>query len=154
MNEKTLNETARGMVASGRGILAADESTSTIGKRFDGIKVENTEENRRAYRDMLFTAPGVEKNTSGVIFYDETLFQKSADGTPFPKLLAAKGIIPGIKVDTGAKPARASPSGARSSRSAAARPATTPCTRMPRPSRATPRCARKTTSSPSSSPKC
>jgi fructose-bisphosphate aldolase class I len=104
MNEKTLNETARGMVAAGRGILAADESTSTIGKRFDGIKVENTEENRRAYRDMLFSAPGVEKHTSGVIFYDETLFQKSADGTPFPKLLAAKGIIPGIKVDTGAKP--------------------------------------------------
>ena len=103
MNEKVLNETARGMVAAGKGILAADESTATIGKRFDGIKVENTEENRRAYRDMLFTAPGVEKNTSGVIFYEETLFQKSHDGTPFPKLLAAKGIIPGIKVDTGAK---------------------------------------------------
>ena len=104
MNEKTLNDTARGMVAAGRGILAADESNGTIGKRFEGIKVENTEENRRAYRDMLFSAPGVEKNTSGVIFYDETLFQKSADGTPFPKLLAAKGIIPGIKVDMGAKP--------------------------------------------------
>jgi fructose-bisphosphate aldolase class I len=103
MNLKTLHDTALGMVAKGRGILAADESTSTIGKRFDGIKVENTEENRRAYRDMLFTAPGIEKYTSGVIFYEETLFQKAADGTPFPQLLAKKGIIPGIKVDKGAK---------------------------------------------------
>jgi fructose-bisphosphate aldolase class I len=103
MNEKILNQTALGMVAKGRGILAADESTSTIGKRFDGIKVENTEENRRAYRELLFTSPGLEQYTSGVIFYEETLFQKSADGTPFPKLLAQKGIIPGIKVDKGAK---------------------------------------------------
>ena len=109
MNEKTLNETALGMVAKGRGILAADESTSTIGKRFDGIKVENTEENRRAYRDMLFSAPALEKYTSGVIFYEETLFQKSADGTPFPKLLAKKDIIPGIKVDKGAKPLAGAP---------------------------------------------
>jgi fructose-bisphosphate aldolase, class I len=104
MNIKTLHDTALGMVAKGRGILAADESTSTIGKRFDGIKVENTEENRRAYRDMLFSAPGLEKFTSGVIFYEETLFQKAADGTPFPQLLAKKGVIPGIKVDKGAKP--------------------------------------------------
>ena len=103
MNLKTLHDTALGMVAKGRGILAADESTSTIGKRFDGIKVENTEENRRAYRDMLFTSPGIEKYTSGVIFYEETLFQKAADGTPFPQLLAKKGVIPGIKVDKGAK---------------------------------------------------
>jgi len=103
MNEKTLHETALGMVARGRGILAADESTSTIGKRFDSIKVENTEENRRAYRDMLFTAKDIEKYTSGVIFYEETLFQKAADGTPFPQLLAKKGVIPGIKVDKGAK---------------------------------------------------
>jgi len=103
MNEKTLHETALGMVAKGRGILAADESTSTIGKRFESIKVENTEENRRAYRDMLFTAAGIEQYTSGVIFYEETLFQKAADGTPFPQLLAKKGIIPGIKVDKGAK---------------------------------------------------
>ena len=104
MNVKTLHQTALGMVARGRGILAADESTSTIGKRFDGIKVANTEENRRAYRDMLFTASGMEKYTSGVIFYEETLFQKGADGTPFPQLLAKKGVIPGIKVDKGAKP--------------------------------------------------
>ena len=91
MNEKTLNATALGMVAKGRGILAADESTTTIGKRFDSIKVENTEENRRAYRDMLFSAKGAEEYTSGVIFYEETLFQKAADGTPFPQLLAKKG---------------------------------------------------------------
>jgi len=103
MNPKTLHDTALGMVAKGRGILAADESTATIGKRFDSIKVANTEENRRAYRDMLFSAGGIEKYTSGVIFYEETLFQKAADGTPFPKLLAKKGIIPGIKVDKGAK---------------------------------------------------
>src|SRR5689334_10077957 len=97
MNPKTLHDTALGMVAKGRGILAADESTSTIGKRFDSIKVENTEENRSAYRDMLFSAAGIEKYTSGVIFYEETLFQKAADGTPFPKMLAKKGIIPGIR---------------------------------------------------------
>ncbi|MGH8442166.1 MAG: class I fructose-bisphosphate aldolase [Nevskiaceae bacterium] len=103
MNVKTLHETALGMVARGRGILAADESTATIGKRFEAIKVENTEENRRGYREMMFTASGMEKYTSGVIFYEETLFQKSADGTPFPKLLAKKGVTPGIKVDKGAK---------------------------------------------------
>ena len=104
MNEKTLNETARAMVAPGRGLLAADESTGTIKKRFDKIGVENTEANRQAYRDMLFTTPGFEQHTSGVILYEETLFQKGLDGTPFPQLLAKKGVIPGIKVDTGAKP--------------------------------------------------
>ena len=109
MNEKILNQTALGMVAKGRGILAADESTSTIGKRFDSIKVENTEENRRGYRDMLFSAKGAEAFTSGVIFYEETLFQKAADGTPFPQLLAQKGIIPGIKVDKGTKPLPGAP---------------------------------------------
>jgi fructose-bisphosphate aldolase class I len=109
MNLKTLNSTALGMVAKGRGILAADESTATIGKRFDGIKVENTEEHRRAYRDMLFSAPGMEQYTSGVIFYEETLFQKAADGTPFPQLLAQHGVIPGIKVDKGTKPLAGSP---------------------------------------------
>ncbi|MGH6629748.1 MAG: class I fructose-bisphosphate aldolase, partial [Burkholderiales bacterium] len=109
MNLSTLNETALGMVAHGRGILAADESTGTIGKRFDGIRTENTEENRRAYRDLLFTAPGMEQHTSGVIFYEETLFQKAADGTPFSQLLAKKGVIPGIKVDKGTKPLAGSP---------------------------------------------
>ncbi|MGB0955765.1 MAG: class I fructose-bisphosphate aldolase [Panacagrimonas sp.] len=105
MNEKTLNETALEMVAEGRGILAADESTGTIKKRFDQIGVENTEAHRRAYRNMLFTTPGFEQHTSGVILFEETLFQSSVDGeVPFPKLLADKGVIPGIKVDKGAKP--------------------------------------------------
>src|SRR6266498_1744491 len=99
-----LHETARALVAEGKGILAADESDSTIKKRFDSIDLESTEENRRAYRDMLFTTPGVEEYISGVILFDETIRQSSADGTPFPKLLASKGIIPGIKVDKGTKP--------------------------------------------------
>ena len=104
MNEKELNATALAMVAPGRGLLAADESTGTIGKRFDSIKVENTESNRQTYRDMLFTTPGFEKHTSGVILFEETLFQKGVDGTPFTKLLESKGVIPGIKVDKGVKP--------------------------------------------------
>lgn len=104
MNEKILNETARAMVAPGRGILAADESTGTIKKRFDKIGIENVEPNRRAYRDMLFTTPDFEKYTSGVILFEETLFQKSLADVPFPELLASKGVIPGIKVDQGAKP--------------------------------------------------
>jgi fructose-bisphosphate aldolase class I len=91
------------MVAPGKGILAADESTGTIEKRFKSINVENTEENRRAYRDLLFSARGMSQYISGVILYDETLRQKSADGTPFPELLAKQGVVPGIKVDTGAK---------------------------------------------------
>ncbi len=103
MNLDVLSATARELVEPGRGILAADESSPTIKKRFDSINVESTEEMRRAYRDMLFSAEGVEKYVSGVILYEETLFQKSADGTPFSKLLADKGVIPGIKVDKGAK---------------------------------------------------
>jgi fructose-bisphosphate aldolase class I len=99
-----LHETARALVAEGKGILAADESDSTIKKRFDSIDLESTQENRRAYRDLLFTTPGAEEYISGVILFDETIHQSSADGTPFPKLLALKGIIPGIKVDKGAKP--------------------------------------------------
>jgi fructose-bisphosphate aldolase class I len=99
-----LELTARALVAPGKGILAADESDGTIKKRFDSIGVESTEENRRAYRDMLFTTPGAEEFISGVILFDETIRQSSADGTPFPELLASKGIIPGIKVDKGAKP--------------------------------------------------
>src|SRR2546423_4083254 len=104
MAANELHETAKALVAEGKGILAADESNSTIGKRFDSIGVESTEENRRAYRDLLLTTPGIEEYISGVILYDETIRQSSADGTPFPKLLESKGIIPGIKVDTGAKP--------------------------------------------------
>jgi fructose-bisphosphate aldolase, class I len=99
-----LHETAKALVAEGKGILAADESTSTIKKRFDSIGLESTEETRRAYRDLLFTTPGVEEYISGVILYDETIRQNALDGTPFPKLLASKGVIPGIKVDLGAKP--------------------------------------------------
>lgn len=103
MNLKTLNDTALAMVAPGKGILAADESTGTIKKRFDKIGIENTWAHRRAYRDLLFTTPDFEKYTSGVILFEETLFDKGLDDTPFPKLLAAKGVIPGIKVDQGAK---------------------------------------------------
>ena len=103
MSTQALKETARALVAPGKGILAADESSGTIKKRFDSIGVESTEESRRAYRDLLFTTPGVEEFISGVILFDETIRQSSADGTPFPKLLEGKGIIPGIKVDKGAK---------------------------------------------------
>ena len=104
MDLQQLESTARALVAEGKGILAADESNRTIKKRFDSIGVEATEETRRAYRDLLFTTEGAEEYISGVILYDETIRQASADGTPFPKLLESKGIIPGIKVDTGAKP--------------------------------------------------
>jgi fructose-bisphosphate aldolase class I len=98
-----LHETAGALVADDKGILAADESSGTIEKRFDTIGLESTEENRRAYRDMLFTTPELEEYVSGVILYDETLRQSTSDGTPFAKYLADKGIIPGIKVDLGAK---------------------------------------------------
>jgi len=103
MSAHELAAVAQAMAGPGKGILAADESTGTIEKRFAGIKVENTEENRRAYRDMLFTAKGLSQSISGVILYDETLRQKSANGTPFVELLSKNGILPGIKVDTGAK---------------------------------------------------
>jgi fructose-bisphosphate aldolase, class I len=104
MDLQKLHETAAAIVADGKGILAADESDGTIKKRFDSIGVESTEENRRAYRDLLFTTEGAEEYIGGVILFDETIRQSSADGTPFSKLLDSKGIIPGIKVDKGAKP--------------------------------------------------
>ena len=104
MAQNELHITAKALVAAGKGILAADESSGTIKKRFDVIDVESTEENRRNYRNMLFTTPGVEEYISGVILFDETIRQTALDGTPFPQLLASKGIIPGIKVDQGAKP--------------------------------------------------
>ena len=94
---------AQAMAAQGRGILAADESSPTIKKRFDSIGAESTEENRRTYREMLFTAEGAAEYISGVILFDETLRQSTSDGTPFPKYLADQGMIPGIKVDKGAK---------------------------------------------------
>ena len=97
-----LHDTARAIVADHKGILAADESTGTIKKRFDAIGVESTEENRRYYRQLLFTAPGMEDFIGGVILYDETLRQSADDGTPFSEVLASKGVVPGIKVDTGA----------------------------------------------------
>ena len=109
MPSQDLVSIAQAMVASGKGILAADESTGTIEKRFNSIKVENVEENRRAYRDMLFTTKGLGDYISGVILFDETLRQKSADGTPFVELLQKNGILPGIKVDAGAKPLPFSP---------------------------------------------
>lgn len=104
MNRSELEKIAQGMVAKGRGILAADESGGTIKKRFDSIQLTSTDEQRRLYREMLFTTPGVAAAISGVIFYDETLRQKTSSGVPFPDYLAKLGIIPGIKVDTGAKP--------------------------------------------------
>jgi fructose-bisphosphate aldolase, class I len=109
MSSPELELTARALVAPGKGILAADESDSTIKKRFDSIEVESTEENRRAYRDLLFTTEGMEEYISGVILFEETLRQQAADGTPFPQLLSQKGVIPGIKVDMGAKPLAKAP---------------------------------------------
>ncbi|MCG8633328.1 MAG: fructose-bisphosphate aldolase class I [Desulfobacterales bacterium] len=96
-----LAETAQALVAPGKGILAADESNLTIKKRFDTIDVASTEENRRAYRELLFTAPEIQDYISGVIMFEETLGQSSSDGRPFTDLLKERGIIPGIKVDTG-----------------------------------------------------
>ena len=104
MNPSELERIAHAMVAKGKGLLAADESSGTIKKRFDEIKLESTEENRRTYRELLFTAAPATKAISGVILYDETIRQKTKDGTPFPQYLAQNGIIPGIKVDAGAKP--------------------------------------------------
>src|SRR3954452_16585442 len=99
MDLEKLHETASAIVAEGKGILAADESDGTIKKRFDSIGVDSTEENRRAYRNLLFTTEGVEEYISGIILFDETLRQSAADGTPFPELLESRGVIPGIKVD-------------------------------------------------------
>src|SRR5256714_10467772 len=104
MADNDLHATARALVAEGKGILAADESDGTIKKRFDSIAIESTEENRRAYRDLLFTTDGAEEFISGVILFDETIRQSAGDGTPSPKLLESKGIMPGIKADSGAKP--------------------------------------------------
>jgi fructose-bisphosphate aldolase class I len=104
-----LAATAKALVVPGKGILAADESDGTIKKRFDSIGVESTEDARRSYREMLFTTGGAADFISGVILYDETIRQSSSDGKPFPKLLEEQGIIPGIKVDIGAKPLALSP---------------------------------------------
>ena len=101
MDTALLSKTAAAMVAKGKGILAADESSGTCEKRFKSVGVECTEENRRTYRNLLFSTPGVEQYLSGVILFDETARQKAPDGTPIPQYLAKKGIVPGIKVDKG-----------------------------------------------------
>jgi len=101
MSQQALESVAQAMVAKGKGILAADESMGTIKRRFDSIKIESNENNRRAYREMLFATHSVEEAISGVILFDETIRTAASDGTPFPQLLAKKGIIPGIKVDKG-----------------------------------------------------
>ena len=103
MNIDELKSVAQAIVAKQKGVLAADESSPTIKKRFDSIKLESTEENRRRYRELLFTTEGIERYIGGVILFDETLRQSSRDGTPFAKLLSSRGIVPGIKVDKGAK---------------------------------------------------
>jgi fructose-bisphosphate aldolase class I len=104
MNLTELNKIAQAMVAPGKGILAADESSGTIKKRFDAIGVESTEDNRRDYRELLFRSAEGMKHISGVILYDETIWQKAKDGTPLVRLIEQAGAIPGIKVDEGTKP--------------------------------------------------
>ena len=104
MSAASLQSTALALVAEGKGIMAADESGGTIKKRFDSIQVESTEANRRDYRELLFATPGLGDHISGVILFDETLRQDGADGTPLVEVLRNAGVIPGIKVDTGAKP--------------------------------------------------
>jgi fructose-bisphosphate aldolase, class I len=105
-----LEATARTILAEGRGILAADESTGTMSKRLESEGIESTAETRRRFRELMFTTDGIEQWIGGVILYDETIRQSTSDGTPFPQYLAGRGIIPGIKVDTGAKPLAGSPS--------------------------------------------
>ncbi|MGE4602278.1 MAG: class I fructose-bisphosphate aldolase [Planctomycetota bacterium] len=104
MDTDLLQQTARKMVAPGKGILAADESHPTIGKRFGALGIEATEENRRLYRQMFFCSPGIESYISGVILFDETIRQSTDDGVPFPQWMNSLGIVPGIKVDKGVKP--------------------------------------------------
>ncbi len=101
MNADILKKTAKQMIAQGKGLIAADESSGTCQKRFDAVGVPCTEENRRAYRDLIITAPGIEQYVSGVILHDETIRQTSFSGTPFAEVLPKRGILPGIKVDKG-----------------------------------------------------
>src|SRR5688500_5116222 len=108
MNE-TLGSVAATLVAEGKGILAADESVATLTRRFGAVGIESTEQSRRAYREMLFTTQGASEFISGAILYDETIRQKSSDGTPFAKVLSRQSIVLGIKVDTGTVPLAGSP---------------------------------------------
>jgi fructose-bisphosphate aldolase class I len=103
MNIEILTTTMKALLSRNKGILAADESSPTCTKRFEALGMISTDETRREYRELLLTAPGVEQYISGVILYDETIRQKTSDGVPFPEALAKKGIVPGIKVDAGAK---------------------------------------------------
>ncbi len=109
MTSHALESVALTLVAEGKGILAADESTRTLTTRFDALGIQSTEQSRRIYREMLFTSPGIAEFISGVIMYDETIRQKSSGGTPLAEVLAAQGILAGIKVDSGAKPLAGSP---------------------------------------------
>jgi fructose-bisphosphate aldolase class I len=104
LSKLEIQETAETLVAEGKGLLAADESLGSIVKRFEPVGVPSTEENRRAYRELLFTAPEIEKYISGVILFDETIRQSTMEGIPFPELLRRRGMIPGIKVDKGTRP--------------------------------------------------
>jgi fructose-bisphosphate aldolase, class I len=104
MMSHDLQSVALTLVASGKGILAADETIPTLTRRFDALGIQSTENSRRTYREMLFTTPGAAEFISGVIMQDETIRQKSSDGTPLAQVLSNQGILPGIKVDTGAKP--------------------------------------------------
>jgi fructose-bisphosphate aldolase, class I len=109
MTGHDLHSVALTLVAEGKGILAADETVPTLTKRFDTLRIPSTEQSRRAYREMLFTAPGNAEFVSGAIMHDETIRQRSSDGRPMAEVQAAQGIVPGIKVDTGAKPLAGSP---------------------------------------------
>ncbi|HSE94483.1 MAG TPA: class I fructose-bisphosphate aldolase, partial [Methylomirabilota bacterium] len=109
MNTAELEATARALVPPGKGILAADESHPSIAKRFEAVGIANTEENRRVYRQMLFTTKGMAEFISGVILFDETIRQKADDGTPLAEVLSRQGVIPGIKVDKGGKPLAGAP---------------------------------------------
>ena len=104
MTSHDLESVARTLVTEGKGILAADETVPTLTRRFDTLRIKSTEESRRKYREMLFTSPGAAEFISGVIMYDETIRQKSSGGSPLAQALADQGVVPGIKVDTGAKP--------------------------------------------------
>jgi fructose-bisphosphate aldolase class I len=104
-----LESIATTLVADGKGILAADESVATLTRRFDIFGIQSTEQSRRAYREMLFTTPGAAEFISGAILYDETIRQKSSSGTPLAEVLQSQGIVPGIKVDTGAEPLAGAP---------------------------------------------
>jgi fructose-bisphosphate aldolase, class I len=104
MASRDLERVALTLVADGKGILAADETVPTLTRRFDTLGIQSTEQSRRSYREMLFTSPGAAEFISGVIMYDETIRQKSSGGAPLTEALAVQGVLPGIKVDTGAKP--------------------------------------------------